>query len=229
MFYDFHIHSCLSPCSNDDMAPNNIVNMALIKGLDMIAVCHHNSTKQQKAIHDVARKNGLKLMYGVEIQTIEEVHVCCYFKNLMDIEEFQKWIDMKLPDIKNDSNYFGNELIMNEMDEVIDTEVKLLLSSLQASLDECIEKVHRCNGKAVLAHVIDRVNSVTHQLGFIPKNCKFDGLEVKNLEQMFEVVKRNPWINETIWFINSDAHQLNDIHEAEYSLSTKEFSQFWKE
>lgn len=228
MFYDFHIHSCLSPCSNDDMTPNNIVNMALIKGLDMIAVCDHNSTKQQKAIHAVAEKNGLKIMYGVEIQTIEEVHICCYFKDLLDVNNFQDWIDIKLPTIKNDSNYFGNEWVMDESDQIINSEQILLLSSVNATLDECIDKVHDCNGKAVLAHVIDRVNSVTHQLGFIPENCKFDGLEIKNLEQMFEVKKRHPWICETTWFINSDAHQLNDIHEAEYSLSSEEFNHFWE-
>ncbi|MEG2203410.1 MAG: PHP domain-containing protein, partial [Christensenellaceae bacterium] len=45
IYYDFHIHSALSPCGEDDMTPNNIVNMAKIKGLDAIAVCDHNSTK----------------------------------------------------------------------------------------------------------------------------------------------------------------------------------------
>lgn len=28
--YDLHIHSCLSPCGDSDMTPNNIVNMALL-------------------------------------------------------------------------------------------------------------------------------------------------------------------------------------------------------
>ena len=38
IYYDFHIHSCLSPCGDDDNTPNNIVNMALIKGLNAIAL-----------------------------------------------------------------------------------------------------------------------------------------------------------------------------------------------
>ena len=36
--YDLHIHSCLSPCGDEDMTPGNIVGMAALKGLDVIAV-----------------------------------------------------------------------------------------------------------------------------------------------------------------------------------------------
>ena len=31
---DLHIHTALSPCGDMDMTPNNIVNMAQLKGLD---------------------------------------------------------------------------------------------------------------------------------------------------------------------------------------------------
>ncbi|MDO5479206.1 MAG: histidinol-phosphatase, partial [Clostridia bacterium] len=27
LYYDLHIHSALSPCGDNDMTPNNIVNM----------------------------------------------------------------------------------------------------------------------------------------------------------------------------------------------------------
>ena len=43
LYYDFHIHSALSPCGDADMTPNNIVGMASIKGLDAIAVSDHNT------------------------------------------------------------------------------------------------------------------------------------------------------------------------------------------
>ena len=37
MYYDLHIHSALSPCSDDTMTIYNIFHMAYIKGLDLIA------------------------------------------------------------------------------------------------------------------------------------------------------------------------------------------------
>ena len=43
--YDLHMHSCLSPCGDMDMTPNNIVNMACLLGLDIIAVSDHNTAR----------------------------------------------------------------------------------------------------------------------------------------------------------------------------------------
>ena len=40
---DLHLHSCLSPCGDDDMTPNNLVNMAVLKGLACIALTDHNT------------------------------------------------------------------------------------------------------------------------------------------------------------------------------------------
>ena len=31
LYYDFHIHSALSPCGDNDMTPNNIINMYPVK------------------------------------------------------------------------------------------------------------------------------------------------------------------------------------------------------
>ncbi|SJZ91111.1 PHP domain-containing protein [Anaerorhabdus furcosa] len=227
MFYDFHIHSCLSPCSNNDMTPNNIAQMAKIKGLDYIAICDHNSLRQQPAFKIACNQVGIKMMYGVEIQTSEEVHVCAYFLEMNDCNLFQEWIDKKTNPIKNNESFFGEQNLCNEFDEVIGKEEYLLINSLNASLNETIDVVHCFHGKVVLAHVLDRVNSVTHQLGFIPQDCKFDGLEVKNLNQMITVKQKHPWIQETTWFINSDAHQLIDISEPENAMSSKEFELFW--
>ncbi|MEG0177235.1 PHP domain-containing protein [Anaerorhabdus sp.] len=227
MFYDFHIHSCLSPCSNDDMTPNNIAQMAYIKELDIIAVTDHNSLKQQRAVYDACAKVNIKVMFGVEIQTIEEVHVCCYFRTIDDCDIFQIWIDEKTNKIKNNELFFGKQIICDSDDTIIANEEYLLINSLNVTLNDCIDKVHECNGKVVLAHVLDRVNSVTHQLGFIPTDCKFDGLEVKNLNQMMIVKEKHPWIKDTFWFINSDAHQLIDISEKENAISSKEFEMFW--
>lgn len=231
MFYDLHMHSCLSPCADDAMTPNNICNMAFIKGLDLIAVTDHNSTKNLPAVDRVAASLGLKLLYGAELETSEEVHVLGLFNTLEKSQKFQEWIDSKMPEVKNDEEFFGHEWIMNEMDEKTGDETRLLLVSLNATLEETVDAIHEYGGRAILAHVLDRANSVTNQLGFIPMDLPYDGLEVKNDEQRLRVIVANPWITEdsTNWFIDSDAHYLTDISEPDHFLRDSVYRKLWGE
>ena len=229
MFYDLHMHSCLSPCAEDEMTPNNIVNMAFIKGLDLIAVTDHNSTKQLPAVAKAAENIGMKMLYGAELQTIEEVHVLGLFNTLEKSQVFQKWIDERMPDVPNDEDFFGHQWIMNEMDEKIADEPRLLLVSLNATLEECTDAIHAHGGRVILAHVLDRQNSVTNQLGFIPMDLPYDGLEVKNEEQRLRVIESNPWVTEdsTNWFIDSDAHRLTDMSEPDHFLRDSVYQKLW--
>lgn len=71
--YDLHIHSCLSPCGDDDMTPGNIVGMAGIKGLDVIAVTDHNSCRNCPAVLKLAEQYGVLAIPGMELTTSEEV------------------------------------------------------------------------------------------------------------------------------------------------------------
>ncbi|MBR3227165.1 MAG: PHP domain-containing protein [Erysipelotrichaceae bacterium] len=223
------MHSCLSPCAENEMTPNNICNMAMIKELDIIAVTDHNSTRQLRSVAKVAESIGLKMLYGVELESSEEVHVLGLFAGLEDAESLQEWIDSVMPGIPNRPDYFGDQLIMDENDEVIGKEDDLLIVSLQADLAECVEQIHRHGGKAILAHVLDRANSVTNQLGFIPMDLDYDGLEVKSLEQKQRVLNMHPWIKEdsTFWFIDSDAHRLTDISEPENVITHEEIRRLW--
>lgn len=221
MFYDLHIHSCLSPCATDEMTVNNIVNMSLIKGLDLIAICDHNSVRQLPAFSKAA-SGKIRVLYGVEIQTKEDVHVLGYFLKLEDALSLQPWLDEHLIVVKNDPRVFGNQLILNERDEVVAEERNLLLSSVDVDLQTVCECIHEHHGWVVLAHVLHRINSITTQLGFIPYDLKYDGIEISKQEDKEQILASQPWVKEdTLWLMNSDAHQLIDIHEAEYELSKK--------
>ena len=229
MFYDLHMHSCLSPCAEDLMTPNNIANMVFIKGLDLFAVTDHNSTKNLPAIAEVASSLGLKMLYGAELETSEEVHVLGLFNTLEKSQKFQEWIDSVMPEIPNDEEYFGHQWIMNAQDEKIGDEKRLLLVSLNATLEETTKAIHDYGGRVILAHVLDRANSVTNQLGFIPMDLPYDGLEVKNEEQRLRVIETNPWVTEesTNWFIDSDAHYLVNISEPDNFLRDSVYRKLW--
>ena len=79
MLVDLHIHSCLSPCAEEDMTPANICGMAHIKGLDAIAVTDHSSARSLPYVKEAADYYGLILLPGIEVTTREEVHLLGYF------------------------------------------------------------------------------------------------------------------------------------------------------
>lgn len=230
MYYDLHIHSCLSPCAEEEMTPNNICNMALLKGLDLIAVSDHNSCRHQPGMKDAAQQTGIRLLYGAELQSMEEVHILALFRNLEDSQKLQAWIDTVMPSVPNDPDYFGSEEIRNGMDELIGIEERLLLVSLNAALEECIDAIHACSGIAVPAHVMGRENSIMNQLGFIPEDLDYDALEIRNEKEKEEVLSLHPWMKEedTIWLIDSDAHRLVDISEREHQMSEETLESLWR-
>ena len=89
LYYDFHIHSCLSPCGDADNTPNNIVNMALVKGLHVIALSDHNTGKNCPAAIAVGKKNGLIVLPAMELTTSEDIHILCLFEKYEDLQKLE--------------------------------------------------------------------------------------------------------------------------------------------
>ncbi|MBP3644923.1 MAG: PHP domain-containing protein, partial [Clostridia bacterium] len=78
-FCDLHLHSCLSPCADDDMTPWNMVGMAKIKGLDVIAITDHNAVLNAEDAMAAGAEYGVAVIPGMEITSREEVHMLAYF------------------------------------------------------------------------------------------------------------------------------------------------------
>ncbi len=228
MFYDLHIHSGLSPCADDDMSPQNIIQMAKLKGLDLISICDHNSLKQQVLCGKVAKQHHLNYLYGVEIQTKEEVHVLAYFRNEADLPEMQAWLTHVQMKVMNRSNFFGHQYLYDKEDNIIEEEKLALIFSLNASLEETIDKIHIHHGLAVLAHIYGRKNGIMTQLGFIPKGLPIDGVELVHEEEIDRFLKEYPTYIDLPCFVNSDAHNLSDIHEASLALTPRAQKIFWR-
>ena len=118
LYYDLHIHSCLSPCGDDDMTPANLVGMAAVKGLDVIALTDHNTCKNCPAAMHHGAEYGVTVIPGMELTTEEEIHVICLFPSLQDALSFDALIGSKLMPFPNREDIFGKQQIMNEKDEV---------------------------------------------------------------------------------------------------------------
>lgn len=215
---DLHIHSALSPCADDDMTPNNIVNMALLKNLDAISVTDHNSCDNVEAIMKVANSK-LIVVPGMEVQTKEEVHLLCYFGDLDRLMDFGELIRSKLPNIANVPGAFGNQLIMDEEDRILGQREQLLISSVDLSLDEILEEVYKREGALIPAHIDRPSFSIISQLGFIPESLRNGMVEISSLDSKYN----NKFPKEKILY-SSDAHQLGQILERESFLYVDKLS-----
>lgn len=233
MYYDLHIHSALSPCSDDTMTVNNIVNMAYIKGLDLIAITDHNSMRQLKTLeiitHGKIVDGKIDYLYGVEIQTKEEIHVLGYFQKDADLDGIQAWLDAHLIREKNDEEYYGHEYIFNESDEIIDHEEDLLLQSLDLSIYEVIQGIHAFHGIAVLAHCMAKKFGCYSYFHDIPADLDFDALEVTKPLEIRDVCDLHPEYEDVLFLIDSDAHQLEDISEPTHSIEKRDLERLWRQ
>lgn len=207
-YYDLHIHSALSPCGDNDMTPNNIVNMSILKGLDIIAVSDHNTAGNARACQKAADGN-LLVIAGMEITTQEEVHMLSLFPDIDRAEEMDKIIKTYLPPIDNRADIFGNQFYMDENDEIIGEEKKLLISAINLDLYETIRAVRDCGGVIIPAHIDRSSYSILSNLGFIPPDVSFSCVEItEKADHAFRKSYENYQI-----ITNSDAHYLFDISE----------------
>lgn len=143
---DLHIHSCLSPCADMTMTPNNLVNMAYLKGLDMIAVADHNSAKNLPACKAAADERNMLLLPAIEAESREEVHVLCYFPTVESALAMGDYLYQHLPDIKNSPELFGEQIAMNSEDVPIYREEKLLIQSTTLSIDSIADRCRAFGG-----------------------------------------------------------------------------------
>ena len=224
LYYDLHIHSCLSPCGDDDMTPANIAGMAAVKGLDVIAVTDHNSCKNCPAVLAAAQEYGILAIPGMEINTSEEVHAVCLFEELKAAMDFDAYVYERLMAFPNKEEIFGRQLIYNKEDEICGTEPNLLINATDISFEGLWELVKGFGGVMFPAHVDKTANSLIANLGFIPPDSKFVTAEVKDLGKLHKVRKENPYLERCRIISNSDAHYLEDIHEPELRLQVKERS-----
>ena len=208
---DLHIHTVLSPCGDFEMTPRNIVDAALGKGLNMIAITDHNSTRMCRIISEYAATKDLTVIAGAEVNTSEEVHCLALFGTWEQVEVFQFFLDEHLLDIQNKPSIFGDQVVVDSDENIQFTEKRSLITGLKVSIDEVESFVHHLDGLFIPAHIYRRQNGIIHQLGMLPKNLNYDALELTPGSYSDEYVRNNkPEVNHSLIF-NSDAHFIDQI------------------
>ncbi|HZX46404.1 MAG TPA: PHP domain-containing protein [Clostridia bacterium] len=220
---DLHIHSVLSPCGDSDMTPNNIVNMACLKGLDAIAVTDHNSAENVEAVMELGHKKGIVVLPGMEVQSREEVHFLCYFQDLEGVLGFQQRVYDHLVG-ENRPDFFGEQVVMDNKDRVKGYNDRLLIGSVELSVEQIVNMVTSLGGRVVPAHVDKKTYSIISNLGFIPPGLDIKSVEVSDPDNTAGLLRQYSQLKGYRIIHSSDAHRLGDILEREFFMEVREKS-----
>ncbi|MCK4233158.1 PHP domain-containing protein, partial [candidate division WOR-3 bacterium] len=192
---DLHVHTCLSPCGDFSMLPALIIMKAKERDLDIIGICDHNSTENVMAVKKVGTMEGVTVIGGIEITSQEEVHILALFDDDADLLRIQNIVYEHLPGV-NDEDAFGEQLIVDEKDEILGFNEKLLIGATTLFLEQVVDIIHQLGGIAIAAHVDRDAFSIIGQLGFIPEGLDVDGLEISPRNSVEDIRARFPQVND---------------------------------
>ena len=214
--YDLHIHSALSPCADDNMTPSNIVGFAKLQGLDAVAIADHNAIANVKVAMDVGDAFDVVVVPAMELQTAEDIHVLCLFEKFEDLQSFYNSIHFA--DIQNRAEIFGEQLILDEDDNVLGKEQRMLLVASGVSVEEVVSLAKQHNGIAVAAHIDREENGMVAILGTVTEDFSVVEISATATKQIQCYTTGRKVIT------NSDAHTLEDIGVADGELEVVERS-----
>lgn len=207
---EFHVHTVLSPCAEIEMIPPLIVEEAISRGIQWIAITDHNASANIEAVIRAAKNTELIVTPGMEVQTQEEIHSLCLFDGLDQIQAFQQFVDAALPRLENRPDFFGEQLVVDETGEFIRRETRLLLNSTGVSIREAWEKVRELGGLLIPAHIDRKAFGLIANLGFIPIDTPIEALEISRHLSPTAARSCFPQIGKVPLIQSGDVHRLEE-------------------
>lgn len=218
-YYDLHLHSCLSPCADNDMTPATIAGMAALNGLSIAALTDHNSAGNLPAFFEACRAYGVVPVAGMELETAEAVHLVCLFPTLEAATDcWHKVRENYMMPIKNKPALFGEQFYMNADDEVVGVEETLLITSTTLPLEESAALARSFGGSVFPAHIDRPSNGIIEILGDIPPEPDFCAAEFGDAANVAPYREKYASVAPLRLLVNSDAHRLECINGAENFL-----------
>lgn len=224
LYYDLHLHSCLSPCGDNEMTPYNLVNLAKLLGYDIIALTDHNSCENCHSAMQIGEKVGITVVPGMELCTREEIHCICLFSNINSAMAFSDHIKLTLPKIKNKEKIFGEQLIVDCEDKIIRKQELLLTTASSVSVDLLPSLVNEYGGVCFPAHIDRSSYSVLSSLGDFSPNLNVKSFELTPKADGRYYLQKYPATRNKIILKNSDAHYLENMREPEFYLELRQNS-----
>lgn len=224
LYYDLHLHSCLSPCGDNDMSPYNLTNMAKLLGYDIIALTDHNSCENCESAIKIGKEIGLTVVPGMELCTSEEIHNVCLFPTVEKAMEFSRFIKSTMPPVKNREEIFGQQLIMDTEDGILGKEETLLTVASSVSIDELPDLISEYDGVCYPAHIDRESYSVISALGDFPDSLGVTAFELTPNADEQQWRENHPALEGKTLIRSSDAHYLQNMREAQFSIDLPENS-----
>ncbi len=224
---DLHIHTVLSPCADIDMGPVNIIEEAAKKNIDIIGITDHNTTRQCATVSAIGRDKGVFVLPGVEVNSKEEIHCLAFFEDLSVAAEFESYLEEHRTDVKNDADIFGQQMIVDEQENITGYIEELLTAALNVDIEDISKKVHELDGIFIPAHIDREFGGIINQLGFIPENLETEALEVVDTEKAARLIKKDDDNRSYTFIRNSDAHFPDNIGQrlTKYFLNSISFKE----
>lgn len=218
---DFHIHTLLSPCAEIEMTPHHIVMRAAQYGVDAVAITDHNASANAAAAVEAAKNYGVKVFPGMEVECREEAHIVVLFDTLEQLAAWQKIVDANMSGLKNNAERFGAQFIVDDDDNFIAEEERMLLGPLKLPAAKVIQKVNAMGGMAIAAHVDRPSYSLLMQLGFLPSDMGLAAAEISSagIRELKEQ-KLKLALGGLNYVTDSDAHMMDSFINGPKNLIT---------
>jgi 3',5'-nucleoside bisphosphate phosphatase len=208
---DLHVHTVLSPCAEVEMIPPLIVQKALEKNIDLIAITDHNASANVGAVQKAAEGTGLTVLPGMEVQSREEVHLLTLFETLDALQAWQGEVDRSLPDLPNRPEFFGEQFVVDETGEFLRGEPRMLLTSTRFSIDQIFDRVRTLGGIVIPAHVERFSFGLFPTLGLISESWNLLALEISRHTRPQKAVETFPALRTYPLIQSGDVHRLNEF------------------
>ncbi len=223
---DFHIHTLLSPCAEIEMTPNHIAMRAAEFGIDAIAVTDHNASANVLAALRAGERYGVKVFPGMEVECAEEAHIVVLFDTLKQLRTWQQLVDSKMNGLSNNAEKFGAQFVVDDDDNFIREENRLLLSPLQMTASDVVKETEKLGGISIAAHVDRPAYSIVGQLGFVEPGFGFYAAEISRAGWQRSVQSKLQRLTGFLPYVtNSDAHNIYDfVHGLKNLLTVEELT-----
>ncbi len=208
---DLHVHSCLSPCADEDMTPHSIAGMAYLNGLRLVALTDHNSAKNCPAFLAACREFGIAGVAGMELTTAEDIHLVCLFGRLERALAFDEAIQPKRMRIKNRVEIYGSQRILDAEDNELGSDPYFLPAATTLDLSSAAALVKTFDGVCYPAHIDREANGLLAVLGAFPQEPAFSVCELHDAARTDLAEGRRI-------VVSSDAHRLWELKEADNVL-----------
>lgn len=220
---DFHIHTLLSPCAEIEMTPHHIVMRAAEFGIGAVAITDHNASANALAAVKAGERYGVKVFPGMEVECLEEAHIVVLFDTLKQLNAWQQLVNGKMNGLANNAEKFGGQFVVDDDDNFIREEKRLLLAPLKMTAAEVVREAERLGGMSIAAHIDRPSYSIVGQLGFIEPDFGFAAAEISAAGWRASKQSKLQRVAGYLPFVtDSDAHNIMDFVQGPKNLVTVE-------